>query len=103
MIKKKSSYFDPHAKYREKMINRIYKGVPDRVRGELWFILLNIGELKKEQSQVYQNMKQIARRHSPDIRQVGHSTYRKEEFSTYLRYQQQVSLKKLQSKQKVKT
>ena len=37
-------FFEPQAKYREKMITRIYKGVPDMVRGQLWYILLDIGK-----------------------------------------------------------
>ena len=63
-------YFEPHAKHREKMINRIYKGVPDMVRGRLWYILLDINELKEQQHGIYAKMRAVARRHSPDIRQV---------------------------------
>ncbi len=43
--KKVRKYFEYGAKYREKMINRIYKGVPDGVRGQLWYILLDIAEI----------------------------------------------------------
>lgn len=67
----RNHYFEPNAKYREKMINRIYKGVPDSMRGELWAILLRIDELKRQQEGVYNKMKRIARIHSPDIRQVN--------------------------------
>ena len=63
-------YFEPQAKYREKMINRIYKGVPESVRGRLWYILLEIDEVKEQQPGVYAKMRDMARRHSPDIRQV---------------------------------
>ena len=42
-------YFGPNAKYREKMINRVHKGVPDSVRGHLWYILLEVDRLKREQ------------------------------------------------------
>ena len=65
-----SKFFEPQAKYREKMITRIYKGVPDMVRGRLWYILLDIEKIKEEQSGIYAKMRDIARRHSPDIRQV---------------------------------
>ena len=71
MMKKSKNFFDSNAKHREKMINRIYKGVPDSVRGQLWAILLNVDQLRKEQPKVYEKMKHIARLHSPDIRQVG--------------------------------
>ena len=63
-------FFEPQAKYREKMITRIYKGVPDMVRGQLWYILLDIEKIKEVQSGVYTKMREIARKHSPDIRQV---------------------------------
>ena len=46
------------------------KGVPDSVRGQLWAILLSVGQLREEQPKVYEKMKHIARLHSPDIRQV---------------------------------
>ena len=70
MMKKSKNYFDPSSKHREKMINRIYKGVPDSVRGPLWAILLGVAELREQQPKVYEKMKRIARNHSPDIRQV---------------------------------
>ena len=70
MMKKSKNFFDSNAKHREKMINRIYKGVPDSVRGPLWAILLGVAELREQQPKVYEKMKRIARKHSPDIRQV---------------------------------
>jgi len=79
MMKKSQHFFDPAAKHREKMINRIYKGVPDSVRGQLWAILLSVGQLREEQPKVYEKMKHIARLHSPDIRQIDldvNRTYR---------------------------
>ena len=63
-------YFGQKAKNREKMINRVHKGVPDAVRGRLWYILLEVDRLKREQKGVYENMKELARRFSPDIRQI---------------------------------
>ena len=47
-------FFGKNAKYREKMINRVYKGVPHSVRGEFWYILLDIKRIKKEQVGKYQ-------------------------------------------------
>jgi len=76
------NYFEPNAKHREKMINRIYKGVPDSMRGKLWEILLNVKQLRNEQPKVYEKMKNIARLHSPDIRQIDldvNRTYRDHE------------------------
>ena len=37
------------AKYREKMINRVHKGVPDSVRGRFWYILLDLDNIKRQQ------------------------------------------------------
>jgi hypothetical protein len=54
MIKEEKKYFEPRAKNREKMINRVYKGVPDSVRGTVWYILLEIDKIKKEQKGTYQ-------------------------------------------------
>ena len=69
--KKFKDYFGHNAKSREKMINRIYKGVPNSVRGKLWHILLGVEVSKAKHPNVYQQMRSIARRHSPDIRQVS--------------------------------
>ena len=58
-------------KLRENLKQKILpKGVPDSVRGQLWAILLSVGQLREEQPKVYEKMKHIARLHSPDIRQV---------------------------------
>jgi len=70
MINAEVKYFAPRAKEREKMINRIYKGVPDSVRGRLWYILLEIEQIKREKKGVYEQMKELARKSSPDIRQI---------------------------------
>ena len=67
-------YFEPHAKYREKMINRIYKGVPDSMRGRLWTLLLRVDEEKEKYPGTYQKMKETALKHSPDIRQVSYTS-----------------------------
>ena len=36
------------------MTSRIYKGIPNRLRGEVWSRLLEINKLKQEQAGVYQ-------------------------------------------------
>lgn len=33
---------------------RVYKGIPDRLRGDVWCRLLNVDKIKKEQPRVYQ-------------------------------------------------
>ena len=79
MIKEEKRFFEPRARYREKMINRVYKGVPDSVRGKVWYILLEVDKIKKEQVGTYAKMRDLARRYSPDIRQIDldvNRTYR---------------------------
>ena len=63
-------YFGLKGKNREKMINRVYKGVPESVRGRLWYIILEVDLKKREQRGVYEKMKDLARKFSPDIRQI---------------------------------
>ncbi|XP_013398164.2 USP6 N-terminal-like protein [Lingula anatina] len=63
----------------EKFVRRIYKGIPQKLRGEMWCRLLNVHALKKEQPGVYEKMKERARKRSPDIRQIDldvNRTYR---------------------------
>ena len=36
------------------MNRRIYKGIPDSLRGEVWYRLLDIGRIKQEQNGVYE-------------------------------------------------
>lgn len=62
--------------------NRIYKGIPDRLRGEVWKLLLGVDELKKQKPTTYSEMKALARQESPDIRQIDldiNRTYRNHE------------------------
>ncbi|OQV20514.1 USP6 N-terminal-like protein [Hypsibius exemplaris] len=66
----------------EKLKNRIYKGIPNKVRSEVWLRLLKINEIKQEQEGVYKKMRDLARLHSPEIRQIDldvNRTYRNHE------------------------
>lgn len=79
MLSESNKWFPEGAKYHEKMTERVWKGVPERLRGTLWHILLNIDRIKQEQEGKYQEMRDIARLHSPDIRQIDldvNRTYR---------------------------
>lgn len=55
---------------KEKLKARVYKGIPDRFRGEVWMLLLGISKLKKEQSGKYEEMLSLARQWSTEIRQI---------------------------------
>ena len=61
----------------EKLRRRIYKGIPDGVRGEAWKKILNIEKISKKG--VYEQFCKIAHSNSPDIRQIDldvNRTYR---------------------------
>ncbi|XP_053397365.1 USP6 N-terminal-like protein [Mercenaria mercenaria] len=63
----------------EKLTRRVYKGIPDRLRGEIWCKLLGVSFIKAEQDGVYNRMKSRARSISPHIRQIDldvNRTYR---------------------------
>ncbi|CAG7722992.1 unnamed protein product [Allacma fusca] len=63
----------------EKLKKRTYKGIPNKLRGEAWAKLLELQTLKDQQKGKYEEMYQLARKHSPDIRQIDldvNRTYR---------------------------
>nr|XP_046917341.1 USP6 N-terminal-like protein [Dermatophagoides farinae] len=64
----------------EKIKSRTYKGIPNALRGEVWGRLLNIQQLKQEQSGKYEEMLDCGFQYSKDIRQIDldvNRTYRK--------------------------
>lgn len=66
-------------KYTTKLRRRVYKGVPNAVRAEVWLRLLDIARIKAEQEGKYLEMRERARKWSPDIRQIDldvNRTYR---------------------------
>lgn len=68
-------------KYRnsEKLVRRIYKGIPLQLRGEVWCLLLDVPKIKEEKKDFYEKLKARARGLSPDIRQIDldvNRTYR---------------------------
>lgn len=63
----------------EKLKRRIYKGIPNAVRGEVWCRILDIARVKEEQEGKYKEMRDLARKWSPDIKQIDldvNRTYR---------------------------
>jgi len=79
MDKERIKWFPPRAKNHEKMVERVWKGVPERFRGRLWSILMDLDRIKLEQQGKYQEMKNLARKYSPEIRQIDldvNRTYR---------------------------
>ncbi|MBN3318484.1 US6NL protein, partial [Atractosteus spatula] len=59
-------------KYRnsEKMLRRVYKGIPLHLRGQVWSILLEVEKLKNENVGKYEKMKAQARSYSTEIKQI---------------------------------
>ncbi|CAL1261636.1 unnamed protein product [Larinioides sclopetarius] len=63
----------------EKLKRRIYKGIPNAVRGEVWCRVLEVNQIKQEQDGKYVEMREKAKLLSPDIRQIDldvNRTYR---------------------------
>ncbi|KAL2102617.1 hypothetical protein ACEWY4_001785 [Coilia grayii] len=63
----------------DKLIRRVYKGIPLQLRGEVWGLLLDIPKIKEEKKDFYEKLKHRARGLSPDIRQIDldvNRTYR---------------------------
>lgn len=63
----------------EKLVRRIYKGIPLQLRGEVWCLLLDVPKIKEEKKDFYEKLKARARGLSPDVRQIDldvNRTYR---------------------------
>ena len=56
------------------MYRRIYKGIPDSVRGEVWRRFLHIDKIRRRH--VYEQMKQVARAASPSLKQIDKDVLR---------------------------
>ncbi|XP_065351297.1 USP6 N-terminal-like protein isoform X1 [Cloeon dipterum] len=63
----------------EKLRKRIFKGIPDSFRSRVWGLLLGLENIKQEQKGKYEEMRDLAHKWSPDIRQIDldvNRTYR---------------------------
>ncbi|XP_034541498.1 USP6 N-terminal-like protein isoform X2 [Notolabrus celidotus] len=54
----------------EKLVKRVYKGIPLQLRGQAWALLLDIEKIKKENDGKYEKMKLQARSYSTEIKQI---------------------------------
>uniref|UniRef100_I3KAX4 USP6 N-terminal-like protein n=1 Tax=Oreochromis niloticus TaxID=8128 RepID=I3KAX4_ORENI len=63
MVKKWDKY-----KSSEKLVKRVYKGIPLQLRGQAWALLLDIEKVKQDGK--YEKMKQQARNFSTEIKQI---------------------------------
>ncbi|XP_056137827.1 TBC1 domain family member 10B [Lampris incognitus] len=59
-------------KYRnsDKMVKRVYKGIPLQFRGQAWALLLDVDKVKQDNKGKYEKMKQQARNFSTEIKQI---------------------------------
>lgn len=63
----------------EKLRRRMYKGVPNAVRATVWLRVLDVARIKAEQEGKYWEMRDRARKYSPEVRQIDldvNRTYR---------------------------
>ncbi|XP_069557960.1 USP6 N-terminal-like protein [Brachyistius frenatus] len=65
MVKKWDKY-----KNSEKLVKRVYKGIPLQLRGQAWALLLDIEKMKGDNEGKYEKMKQQARIFSTEIKQI---------------------------------
>lgn len=65
MVKKWDKY-----KNSEKLVKRVYKGIPLQLRGQAWALLLDIEKVKQNNPGKYEKMKQQARNFSTEIKQI---------------------------------
>ncbi|XP_012273830.1 USP6 N-terminal-like protein [Orussus abietinus] len=76
---------------KDKLRRRIYKGIPDRFRGKVWALLLGIDILKHEQAGKYDEMLQLARQWSTEIRQIDADVAR--QYRDHINYRERYSIK----------
>ncbi|KAJ3593920.1 hypothetical protein NHX12_006253 [Muraenolepis orangiensis] len=59
-------------KYRnsDRMVKRVYKGIPLQLRGQAWALLLDVDKMKKENEGKYTRMKEQAMLYSSEIKQI---------------------------------
>ncbi|XP_061532611.1 USP6 N-terminal-like protein [Phycodurus eques] len=65
MVKTWNKYKDS-----DKLVKRVYKGIPLQLRGQAWALLLEIDKVKKDNEGKYEKMKLQARNFSTEIKQI---------------------------------
>ena len=60
----------------EKLHRRIFKGIPDKLRGAIWQKLLRIDDSMATNPNMYSKMLKLAHNHSTDIRQIDNDINR---------------------------
>ncbi|XP_050956080.1 USP6 N-terminal-like protein [Labeo rohita] len=65
MVKKWNKYHSS-----EKMMKRVYKGIPLKLRGQAWALLLDVEKVKEANYRKYEKMKEQAKKYSTEIKQI---------------------------------
>ncbi|VEN39992.1 unnamed protein product [Callosobruchus maculatus] len=78
---------------KEKLASRVYKGIPNSLRSDVWCKLLQIEIIKKENKGKYAEMMKLARKYSTDARQIDSDVNR--QFREHLHYRERYSIKQL--------
>ncbi|XP_067449695.1 USP6 N-terminal-like protein isoform X2 [Thunnus thynnus] len=65
MVKKWDKY-----KNSDRMVKRVYKGIPLQLRGRAWALMLDVERAKKDNEGKYERMKEQARLYSSEIKQI---------------------------------
>ncbi|XP_026234247.1 USP6 N-terminal-like protein isoform X2 [Anabas testudineus] len=65
MVKKWEKY-----KNSDRMVKRVYKGIPLQLRGRAWALMLDVERTKEENEGKYEKMKEQARLYSTEIKQI---------------------------------
>lgn len=75
----------------EKLERRIFKGVPNSLRPQVWCKLLELNRVKSENKRKYDEMLRLARLWSTDARQIDSDVNR--QFRDHVNYRERYSLK----------
>lgn len=76
---------------REKLHRRIYKGIPNSLRSQVWCRLLNLDDIKKQNKGKYTQMCRQARKWSTDARQIDSDVNR--QFREHIHYRERYCIK----------
>lgn len=76
---------------KEKLHKRIYKGIPNSLRSQVWCKLLNLEKIEQENKGKYSEMIKLARQYSTDARQIDSDVNR--QFREHIHYRERYSIK----------
>lgn len=77
----------------EKLTKRVYKGIPNAYRTNIWLKFLKVDEIKKKNEGVYEKFLQIAREISTEAKQIDKDVNR--QFRDHIDYHERYSIKQI--------